>query len=134
MKEDWNRKIHNKKTQNLPPPVYVHTIDNGNSNMETLKSRLEDIALQFVYNENRITKLELKIINESLLECKKANADIYQDAKIMQIENSVMKMSEESHFQQYFSHIVVVSFIGGGNWRTQRKPLTCHKSLTNLIR
>jgi paraquat-inducible protein B len=96
MKEDWNRKIHNKKTQNLPPPVYVHTIDNGNSNMETLKSRLEDIALQVVYNENRITKLELKIINESLLECKKANADIYQDAKIMQIENSVMKMSEAS--------------------------------------
>ena len=96
MKEDWNRKIHNKKTQNLPPPVYVHTIDNGNSNMQTLKSRLEDIALQVVYNENRITKLELKIINESLLECKKANADIYQDAKIMQIENSVMKMSEAS--------------------------------------
>jgi uncharacterized protein with PhoU and TrkA domain len=57
---------------------------------------LEDIALQVVYNENRITKLELKIINESLLECKKANADIYQDAKIMQIENSVMKMSEAS--------------------------------------
>lgn len=97
MKEDWNRKIHNKKTQNLPPPVYVHTIgNNGNSNMETMKSRLEDIALQVVYNENRITKLELKIINESLLECKKANADIYQDAKIMQIENSVMKMSEAS--------------------------------------
>jgi hypothetical protein len=28
------------------------------------------------------------------------------------------------HFQQYFSSIVAVSFIGGGNWRTRRKPLT----------
>jgi hypothetical protein len=27
-------------------------------------------------------------------------------------------------------HIVVVRFIGGGN---QRKPPTCHKSLTNFI-
>ena len=34
------------------------------------------------------------------------------------------------HFQQYFNYFVVVSFIGGGNWR---KPQTCHKSLTNFI-
>ena len=34
------------------------------------------------------------------------------------------------HFQQYFSYIVVVSFIGGGNGR---KPPTCDKSLTNFI-
>ena len=26
-----------------------------------------------------------------------------------------------------------VRFIGGGNCSTQRKPLTCHKTLTNLI-
>jgi hypothetical protein len=31
-------------------------------------------------------------------------------------------------FQQYFSHIVVVSFIGGVNRSTLRKPLTCLKS------
>jgi hypothetical protein len=36
------------------------------------------------------------------------------------------------HFQQYFSNIVTVSFIGGGNRRTQRKPPTCCKSLTKL--
>ena len=29
--------------------------------------------------------------------------------------------------------IVVVSFIGGGNQRTRRKPQTCRKSLTNFI-
>jgi len=28
---------------------------------------------------------------------------------------------------------VAVSFIGGGNRRTGEKPLTCRKSLTNLI-
>ena len=35
--------------------------------------------------------------------------------------------------QQYFSYIVVVSFIGGGNQSTQTKPMTYHKSLTNFI-
>jgi hypothetical protein len=34
------------------------------------------------------------------------------------------------HFQQYFSYIVVVTFIGGGN---RRKSPTCRKSLTNFI-
>jgi hypothetical protein len=38
------------------------------------------------------------------------------------------------YFQQYFSHIVAISFIGGGNRSTQRKPPTCRKSLTNLIK
>ena len=36
-------------------------------------------------------------------------------------------------FQQYFSHIMAVSFIGGGNRSTRRKLPTCLKSLTNLI-
>jgi len=27
------------------------------------------------------------------------------------------------HFQQYFSYMVAVRFIGGGNRRTRRKPL-----------
>jgi len=37
------------------------------------------------------------------------------------------------HFQQYFSYIVTVSFIGGENRNTRRKPPTCRKSLTNFI-
>jgi hypothetical protein len=36
------------------------------------------------------------------------------------------------HFQQYFSYIMAVSFIGGGNQSTPRKPPTCGKSLTNM--
>ena len=39
----------------------------------------------------------------------------------------------ERHFQQYFSYIVAVNFIGGGNQSTRKKPPTCRKSLTNLI-
>jgi hypothetical protein len=35
--------------------------------------------------------------------------------------------------KKYFSYIVSVCFIGGGNRSTRRKPLTCHKSLTNFI-
>ena len=39
----------------------------------------------------------------------------------------------QRHFQHYFSYIVAVSFIGGGNRSAWRKPLTCCKSLTNLV-
>jgi hypothetical protein len=38
-----------------------------------------------------------------------------------------------THFQRYFSTMVEVSFIGGGNRSTQWKPPTCRKSLTDLI-
>ena len=33
----------------------------------------------------------------------------------------------------YFSYVVAVSFIGGGNRRTWRKPPTCHKPLTTFV-
>jgi hypothetical protein len=36
------------------------------------------------------------------------------------------------HFYQYFSYIMAVSFIGGGNRSTQRKPLTCCRSVQSL--
>jgi hypothetical protein len=37
------------------------------------------------------------------------------------------------HFQQSVNYIVAVSFIGGGNRSTRRKPPTCRKSPTNFI-
>ena len=40
----------------------------------------------------------------------------------------------QGHFQQYFSYIVAVSFIGGGSQSIQRKPPTYCKSLTNFKR
>ena len=39
----------------------------------------------------------------------------------------------QHHFQQYFSYIVAVSFIGSGNRSTQRKPPTYRKSRTTFI-
>ena len=34
---------------------------------------------------------------------------------------------DQRHFQQYFSYIVAVSFIGGGNLSIRRKSPTCCK-------
>jgi hypothetical protein len=45
-------------------------------------------------------------------------------------------MNEErtgKYFQQYFSYIVEVGFIGGENRSTLRKPQSCRKSLTYVI-
>jgi len=39
----------------------------------------------------------------------------------------------QRHFQQYFSDIVAVCFIGGGRRSTRRKLQICRKSLTNVI-
>ena len=44
-----------------------------------------------------------------------------------------MRIGVERHFQQYFSYIMVVNFIGEENRNTQRKPLTCLKTLINII-
>jgi hypothetical protein len=45
---------------------------------------------------------------------------------------SLEQSKGQRHFQQYFSYIVAVSFIGGGSQGTWRKPPTCGKSLTNF--
>ena len=45
----------------------------------------------------------------------------------------VMSHGVQRHFQQYFSYIVEVRFIGEGNRSTRKKLSTCHKSLTNFI-
>ena len=37
------------------------------------------------------------------------------------------------HLQRYFSYIVAVNFIGGGNRSTRRKPSICSKSLINFL-
>ena len=44
-----------------------------------------------------------------------------------------LKVYGVHHFQQYISYIMAVSFIGGGNWSTRRKPTTCRNLLTNFI-
>ena len=46
---------------------------------------------------------------------------------------STLDHGVKGHFQQYFSYIVAVSFIGWGNRSTWRKQPTRCKSLTNFI-
>jgi hypothetical protein len=41
---------------------------------------------------------------------------------------SLLYYGAKRHFQQYFSYIMAVSFIGGGNRTILRKSLTCRKS------
>jgi hypothetical protein len=49
---------------------------------------------------------------------------------LYQVGVRVMVFNE---FQQYFSYIMPVSFISGGNWSTRRKPPACSKPSTNFI-
>ena len=42
-----------------------------------------------------------------------------------------MAYSAKRHFQEYFSYIMAVSFIGGGNCSARRKPLTCRKNVVS---
>jgi hypothetical protein len=41
-------------------------------------------------------------------------------------------LNEELRLQATTQYIVAVSFIGGGNRSSRRKPPTCHKSLTKV--
>ncbi|OWF48519.1 protein scabrous-like [Mizuhopecten yessoensis] len=79
-----NRESPRQPTGNASPPDMEH--------LDTLKSRVEDLSLQIIYNENRISKLEIHALNESLFECKKYNKDNNQDAKITQINQEVSKL------------------------------------------
>ena len=47
-------------------------------------------------------------------------------------QNRVRGYAAQRHFQQYFSYIVAVSFIGGGNRNTCRKP-TIDLQITKCI-
>ena len=58
---------------------------------------------------------------------------IFFTDKFVQQEEFEDTKGLQRHFQQYFSYIVAVSFIGRENRSTRRKPLTCRKSLTNFI-
>jgi hypothetical protein len=50
-----------------------------------------------------------------------------------------LNFNDTKHYSHYHAknfqgvYVAAVSFIGGGNLSTWRKPLTCRKSLTNLI-
>jgi hypothetical protein len=39
----------------------------------------------------------------------------------------------QRHFQEYLSYIVMIRFIGGGNWSTGRKSPSCCNSLHHIM-
>jgi hypothetical protein len=51
--------------------------------------------------------------------------------RILSVVKTILKINRQ--YEQYFSYVVAVSFIGGRNGSTRRKPPTCRKSLTNFI-
>ena len=58
---------------------------------------------------------------------------IYSSTPLIGCSDGDLVYGVSCHFQQYFSYIVAVRFIGRGNRSTRGKPLTCRKLLTNFI-
>ena len=56
------------------------------------------------------------------------------DHKIIILNKYCIKISQLFHFDTFETGLVwFISFIGGGNRSTRRKPTTCRRSLTNSI-
>lgn len=69
--------------------------DQSKDSMEIMRSRLDDLGLQIVFNQNRLGNLEVKFLNESLNICKKFNMDAYQDAQLASLE-AILKSNTNS--------------------------------------
>jgi hypothetical protein len=81
------------------------------------------------YQWNLIIKKEKVYISQKLLK-----VPLYFQNGSHDPVSTIWHYGVKRHFQQYFSYIVAVSFIGWENRSTPgRKPPTCHKSLTNFI-
>jgi hypothetical protein len=78
---------------------------------------------------------ESSVVNEYLAYCKmKYSIQIKDNSQQLIMSNILLESyGVQRHFQQYFSYIVAVSFIGRGNRSTRKKPPACHKLLTNFI-
>ena len=59
-------------------------------------TKMEELSLQIVYNENRIGKLENKVLNQSLFECKKTNTDLFQDSRLHRMDQDLAKMRHKA--------------------------------------
>ncbi|XP_046365878.2 uncharacterized protein LOC124141800 [Haliotis rufescens] len=58
-------------------------------------SRVEDLALQIIYNENRIANLESKVLNQTLFQCQKSSKDLYQDGRLLTLEKEMSAMTSQ---------------------------------------
>jgi hypothetical protein len=88
-----------------------------------------EINLSWLDNINIIkTKILLSDITNHIMFGLLASQDflIYFAFQILLLWRRIQKWAG-------FIYIVAVSFNGGGNWSSRRKPPTCCKSLTNFI-
>ena len=81
----------------------------------------------------RLKKHEIAKIKQSLFFSILPTSKVYIFKKILSSYFLGAGYDAEHHFQQYFSYIVVVNFIGGKIRGTWRKPPIFRKSLTNFI-
>jgi hypothetical protein len=94
-----------------------------------------NVILLFVFKYNFILLINDEQISVNNIVCEKRHGT-HGDHTKHPMNHSHVKTSQqhlhiivclfvgvEHHFRQYFSYIVAVSFIGGGNWSTLRKNL-----------
>ena len=80
--EDIKEQMKHFHTKLVPLHQQRYKPDENIQGMETLVSRVEDLALQIVYNQNRLGNLEVKVLNETLYQCRKYNMDTFQDRQL----------------------------------------------------
>ncbi|WAR30621.1 SCA-like protein, partial [Mya arenaria] len=63
--------------------------------VQLIMSKLEELGLQIVFNQNRLGNLEVKILNDTLTSCRKFNMDTAQDTQLASHE-SIIKSNANS--------------------------------------
>jgi hypothetical protein len=91
--------------------MWFYFIFHGMTTKSSKEVIIYHVILHWPVDIDRLKKLKLGQINPVSIE----------------IWNSIQLLHFIEYFQQYFSYVVAVSYIGGGSRRTQRKPQTCRK-------
>lgn len=73
----------------------IEKLDQHDLDLEKGKEKeLSELSLHVLKMDNRVTHLEVKVLNESLLSCRKSNNDFYQDLKFVEIQRDMRELSE----------------------------------------
>ena len=83
------------RTGNHPDGNRQNETDLPEDRFQLLMSRLDELGLQVVFNQNRLGNLEVKMLNESLQACTKYNMDTYQDSQLASHE-AIIKSNTNS--------------------------------------
>ncbi|KAL3870761.1 hypothetical protein ACJMK2_038804 [Sinanodonta woodiana] len=82
---------HEKKH---PLNSHADRVRHGQRELATILSRLDDMVLQVIHNENRLGNLEVHILNKTLSDCQKASRDREQDIQIQQHETNLRRNAQ----------------------------------------